>query len=221
MRVLQARRAAHVGAAQPSRRLLAYACWRQTLWCPPTRLADGGRPAAVVTYYMYFATFSLALRGFAILGHLLDDPRCSTPCRHQPGIRPPLGRRCGHRAGGADACHHDPAPARTTTVPADTATAELVPDDEAGGSDVLGLDLLHDPDRGGRRGEQGPAGPRRCVTTYRDHGGCRCGGVLPTSRASQTWTSDDDSPSGVSVVVRGESCRRLRPTPRAGVRTCR
>jgi membrane protein len=30
--------------------------------------------AAAVTYYSFFAAFSLALLGFAILGHLLDDP---------------------------------------------------------------------------------------------------------------------------------------------------
>jgi membrane protein len=36
--------------------------------------ADGGRLAAAVTYYSFFAAFSLALLGFAILGHLLDDP---------------------------------------------------------------------------------------------------------------------------------------------------
>src|SRR5437764_6199753 len=36
--------------------------------------ADGGRLAAAVTYYAFFATFALALLGFAILGFLLDDP---------------------------------------------------------------------------------------------------------------------------------------------------
>jgi membrane protein len=36
--------------------------------------ADGGRLAAAVTYYSFFAAFSLALLGFAILGHLLDNP---------------------------------------------------------------------------------------------------------------------------------------------------
>ncbi|GLL05901.1 YihY/virulence factor BrkB family protein [Dactylosporangium matsuzakiense] len=36
--------------------------------------ADGGRLAAAVTYYAFFATFSLALLGFAILGFVLDDP---------------------------------------------------------------------------------------------------------------------------------------------------
>jgi membrane protein len=36
--------------------------------------ADGGRLAAAVTYYAFFAAFSSALLGFAILGHVLDDP---------------------------------------------------------------------------------------------------------------------------------------------------
>jgi len=36
--------------------------------------ADGGRLAAAVTYYAFFAAFSLALLGFAILGHVLDNP---------------------------------------------------------------------------------------------------------------------------------------------------
>jgi membrane protein len=36
--------------------------------------ADGGRLAAAVTYYAFFAAFSLALLGFAVLGFVLDDP---------------------------------------------------------------------------------------------------------------------------------------------------
>jgi membrane protein len=36
--------------------------------------ADGGRLAAAVTYYSFFAAFSMALLGFAILGYVLDDP---------------------------------------------------------------------------------------------------------------------------------------------------
>lgn len=36
--------------------------------------ADGGRLAAAVTYYAFFAAFSLALLGFAILGYVLDNP---------------------------------------------------------------------------------------------------------------------------------------------------
>ncbi|HZN20851.1 MAG TPA: YhjD/YihY/BrkB family envelope integrity protein [Micromonosporaceae bacterium] len=36
--------------------------------------ADGGRLAAAVTYYAFFAAFSLALLGFAILGYVLDKP---------------------------------------------------------------------------------------------------------------------------------------------------
>ena len=35
--------------------------------------ADGGRLAAAVTYYSFFATFSLGLLGFAIFGFFLDD----------------------------------------------------------------------------------------------------------------------------------------------------
>jgi len=35
--------------------------------------ADGGRLAAAVTYYAFFAAFSLALLGFAILSHVLDN----------------------------------------------------------------------------------------------------------------------------------------------------
>jgi len=35
--------------------------------------ADGGRLAAAVTYYSFFATFSLGLLGFAIFGFVLDD----------------------------------------------------------------------------------------------------------------------------------------------------
>jgi membrane protein len=36
--------------------------------------ADGGRLAAAVTYYAFFATFALALLGFSIFGFLLDNP---------------------------------------------------------------------------------------------------------------------------------------------------
>ncbi len=36
--------------------------------------ADGGRLAAAVTYYGFFAVFSMALLGFALLGFVLDDP---------------------------------------------------------------------------------------------------------------------------------------------------
>jgi membrane protein len=36
--------------------------------------ADGGRLAAAVTYYAFFAAFSLALLGFAILSYVLDNP---------------------------------------------------------------------------------------------------------------------------------------------------
>jgi membrane protein len=36
--------------------------------------ADGGRLAAAVTYYAFFATFALALLCFAVFGFVLDDP---------------------------------------------------------------------------------------------------------------------------------------------------
>lgn len=36
--------------------------------------ADGGRLAAAVTYYSFFATFSLGLLGVAVFGFILDDP---------------------------------------------------------------------------------------------------------------------------------------------------
>jgi membrane protein len=36
--------------------------------------ADGGRLAAAVTYYAFFATFALALLGFAVFGFFLDNP---------------------------------------------------------------------------------------------------------------------------------------------------
>jgi membrane protein len=36
--------------------------------------ADGGRLAAAVTYYAFFATFALGLFAFAIFGFVLDDP---------------------------------------------------------------------------------------------------------------------------------------------------
>lgn len=35
---------------------------------------DGGRLSAALTYYAFFATFALALLGFAILGHVLNHP---------------------------------------------------------------------------------------------------------------------------------------------------
>ena len=36
--------------------------------------ADGGRLAAAVTYYAFFATFALGLLAFAAFGFILDDP---------------------------------------------------------------------------------------------------------------------------------------------------
>jgi membrane protein len=50
--------------------------WLDHLVCAGVRYdeADGGRLAAAVTYYAFFATFALALLGFAIFGFVLDDP---------------------------------------------------------------------------------------------------------------------------------------------------
>jgi membrane protein len=39
---------------------------------------DGGRLAAAITYYAFFATFALALLGFAIFGFVLDNPAVMT-----------------------------------------------------------------------------------------------------------------------------------------------
>jgi membrane protein len=36
--------------------------------------ADGGRLAAAITYYAFFAVFAMALLGFSIFGFVLDDP---------------------------------------------------------------------------------------------------------------------------------------------------
>src|SRR5689334_9531906 len=36
--------------------------------------ADGGRLSAAITYYAFFATFALALLGFAAFGFVLDKP---------------------------------------------------------------------------------------------------------------------------------------------------
>lgn len=36
--------------------------------------SDGGRLAAAITYYAFFAVFALALLGFSILGYVLDNP---------------------------------------------------------------------------------------------------------------------------------------------------
>jgi membrane protein len=44
--------------------------------------ADGGRLAAAVTYYAFFAVFALALLGFAILGYVLDDPAVLRSVQH-------------------------------------------------------------------------------------------------------------------------------------------
>jgi membrane protein len=44
--------------------------------------ADGGRLAAAVTYYAFFATFALALLGFAVFGFVLDDPVVLRSAQH-------------------------------------------------------------------------------------------------------------------------------------------
>ena len=36
--------------------------------------ADGGRLAAAVTYYAFFASFAMGLLAFAVFGFLLNDP---------------------------------------------------------------------------------------------------------------------------------------------------
>jgi membrane protein len=44
--------------------------------------ADGGRLAAAVTYYAFFATFALGLLGFAIFGFVLDNPAVLRSVQH-------------------------------------------------------------------------------------------------------------------------------------------
>jgi membrane protein len=44
--------------------------------------ADGGRLAAAITYYAFFAVFALALLGFAAFGFLLDDPAVAHSVQH-------------------------------------------------------------------------------------------------------------------------------------------
>lgn len=41
--------------------------------------ADGGRLAAAITYYAFFATFAFALLGFAAFGFILDNPAVQHP----------------------------------------------------------------------------------------------------------------------------------------------
>ena len=63
-------------AAAAWRRLLRSNAWLSHIVRAAVRYneADGGRLAAAVTYYSFFATFALALLGFAIFGFVLDDP---------------------------------------------------------------------------------------------------------------------------------------------------
>ena len=44
--------------------------------------ADGGRLAAAVTYYAFFATFALGLLGFATFGFVLDNPAVLRSVEH-------------------------------------------------------------------------------------------------------------------------------------------
>jgi membrane protein len=51
--------------------------------------ADGGRLAAAVTYYAFFATFSLALLGFAIFGYVVRNPALLTSMQEQLPVNLP------------------------------------------------------------------------------------------------------------------------------------
>ncbi len=44
--------------------------------------ADGGRLAAAITYYAFFATFALTLLGFAVFGFALDNPSVAASVQH-------------------------------------------------------------------------------------------------------------------------------------------
>jgi membrane protein len=44
--------------------------------------ADGGRLAAAITYYAFFATFALTLLGFAVFGFVLDNPTVAASVQH-------------------------------------------------------------------------------------------------------------------------------------------
>jgi membrane protein len=80
---------AHMGTAFARR---AAAAWR---WCRRLRWfdhlvraavrydqADGGRLAAAITYYAFFATFALALLGFAVFSFALDSPAVARSVQH-------------------------------------------------------------------------------------------------------------------------------------------
>ncbi|MFB9356981.1 YihY/virulence factor BrkB family protein [Actinoplanes nipponensis] len=64
------------GTAAAWRRLRRRVGWLDHLIRAGVRYdeADGGRLAAAVTYYAFFATFALGLLAFAIFGFVLDDP---------------------------------------------------------------------------------------------------------------------------------------------------
>jgi membrane protein len=50
--------------------------------------ADGGRLAAAITYYAFFAVFSLALLGFALIGFIVPDATLASLQEHLPGTLP-------------------------------------------------------------------------------------------------------------------------------------
>jgi membrane protein len=53
--------------------------------------ADGGRLAAAVTYYAFFATFAFALLGFAAFGFILDNPAVQDGCSPRSASRSASG----------------------------------------------------------------------------------------------------------------------------------
>jgi membrane protein len=59
--------------------------------------ADGGRLAAAMTYYAFFATFALALLSFAAFGFVLDDPVVLRDVQSYLAENLP-GSTCGHCA---------------------------------------------------------------------------------------------------------------------------
>src|SRR5437588_12697283 len=51
--------------------------------------ADGGRLAAAITYYAFFATFALTLLGFAVFGFVLDNPAVAASVQRYITQNPP------------------------------------------------------------------------------------------------------------------------------------
>ncbi len=63
--------------------------------------ADGGRLAAAVTYYAFFATFSLALLGFSLIGYVVRSPAVLSAMQDQlPGGLPRLDAQTVRHARG-------------------------------------------------------------------------------------------------------------------------